>query len=484
MHPIEVLDLEPLRRFSGSVQHLVETRLWAQVLLGMLLGVLTGIALGPSAGWVSPGVAGPIVSWIALPGILFLALVQMIVVALVFASVVRGLAASENPAQLRALGAGAVIFFVVTTAIATAIGLGLALFVAPGDFLDAQAVRAAMQGVEAVAAPAPFEPPSLEQLPETIVGLLPQNPLASMAGGQMLQVILFAAVVGIALVNMAPEKSAPLFDLLGSIQEVCMKVVGFAMRLAPFAVFGLIARLTATVGIEVLAGMGVYVLTVLAGLLLLGALHLLLAFALGGQHPIAFLRGSREVLLLAFSTSSSAAVMPLSIQTAEDELHVPPSVARFVIPLGATINMNGTALYQGVATVFLAQVFNVDLGAGALLFVVVTAVAASIGSPATPGAGIVILAMVLEGVGIPVAGIALILGVDRILDMARTSANVAGDLTACVVLGRWSGLVSGVIEGPAPGLRGVAERVREGLHDAPGGQTRSALASCPGTRTA
>jgi Na+/H+-dicarboxylate symporter len=156
--------------------------------------------------------------------------------------------------------------------------------------------------------------------------------------------------------------------------------------------------------------------------------------------------------------------MPLSIETAEDRLRVSPSIARFLIPLGATINMNGTALYQGVATVFLAQVFNVDLGAWALLFVVVTAVAASIGSPATPGTGIVILAMVLEGVGIPVSGIALLLGVDRILDMSRTAANVAGDLTACVVLNRWTSVVSEVIEGPRPDLRSVAESVQKGLH--------------------
>ena len=455
-HPLEALDLEPLRRFTGSIQHLVETHLWARVLVGMLLGIALGIALGPSAGWVDPQVTGPIVSWIALPGILFLALIQMIVVALVFASVVRGIAASENPAQLRSLGIGGGIFFVVTTAFATAVGLGLALLVRPGDYLDSQAVRAAMAGGAGDTSPMPFALPSLDQLPELLVGLLPDNPLASMVGGQMLQVILFAAIVGIALVNMAPEKSAPLFDLLGSIQEVCMSVVGFAMRLAPFAVFGLVTRLTATVGVEVLAGMGVYVLTVLVGLALLICFHLILAFVLGGQRPIAFLRASRDVLLLAFSISSSAAVMPLSIQTAEDRLGVPPSIARFLIPLGATINMNGTALYQGVATVFLAQVFNVELGTGGLLFVVVTAVAASIGSPATPGTGIVILAMVLEGVGIPVAGIALILGVDRILDMSRTVANVAGDLTACTVLSRWAPSVSNAVEdhrGVEPGFR-------------------------------
>jgi len=467
-HPLEVLNLEPLRRFTGSVQHLVETHLWAQVLCGMGLGILVGVALGPTAGWVDPRLSAPLVSWLALPGILFLALIQMIVVALVFTSVVRGLAASENPEQLRALGIGGAAFFILTSAIATALGLGLAMLVRPGDYLDSEAIRSAMQAAAGGPAAIALEVPGLEKLPEVLVGLLPDNPLASMVSGQMLQVILFAIVVGVALVNMAPEKSAPLFDLLGSIQEVCMKVVGFAMRLAPVAVFGLVTRLTSTVGIEVLAGMGVYVLTVLLGLGLLMAMHLAIAFVFGGQNPIAFLRAARPVLLLAFSTSSSAAVMPLTLQTAEDELGVSPSISRFLIPLGATINMNGTALYQGVATVFLAQVFNVDLGTSGLVFVVVTAVAASIGSPATPGTGIVILAMVLEGVGIPVAGIALILGVDRILDMSRTASNVAGDLTACVVLSRWTPVVSEVIEGPID-AHAVAGNVREGLRTPPEG---------------
>jgi Na+/H+-dicarboxylate symporter len=228
------------------------------------------------------------------------------------------------------------------------------------------------------------------------------------------------------------------------------------MRLAPFAVFGLIARLTSTVGVEVLGGMAVYVLTVLAGLALMMVAFVVLAALAGGMSPIRFLSAVREVVLLAFSTSSSAAVMPLSIQTAEEKLSIRPSIARFLVPLGATVNMNGTALYQGVATVFLAQVFEVPLGLFALVLVVVTAVSASIGSPATPGAGIVILAMVLEGAGIPTAGIALILGVDRILDMSRTAINGTGDLTACVVLDRWMG------GEPAPTSSGIAE---EPLHE-------------------
>jgi Na+/H+-dicarboxylate symporter len=255
----------------------------------------------------------------------------------------------------------------------------------------------------------------------------------------MLEVILFAIVVGVALVNLAPQKSAPLFDLLGSVQEVCMKVVAWAMRLAPYAVFGLIARLISTVGVDVLGGMVVYVGTVLAGLAVMMGVFVALAALVGRLPPRRFVASVREVVLLAFSTSSSATVMPLSIETAEDKLGVRPSIARFLVPLGATVNMNGTALYQGVATVFLAQVFDIPLGVFGMLLVVVTAVSASIGSPATPGAGIVILAMVLEGVGIPTAGLALILGVDRILDMSRTAVNVTGDLTACVVVDRFFG---------------------------------------------
>ena len=450
-HPLEQIDLAPLRRLSHSLERLVETQLWARVMLGLILGISVGAALGPSAGLVAPAIAIPLSSWLALPGSLFLALVQMIVIPLVFSSVVRGLAAGENVQQLRQLGLAGAGFFVATTAIATALGLALALAIRPGRFLDASAVRAAMSSTVPIPSEVPT-PPALDQLPEVVIGLLPTNPLASMVGGEMLQVILFAVVMGVALVNLAPEKSAPLFDLLGSLQEVCMKVVAWAMRLAPFAVFGLVARLTSTVGVEVLGGMAVYVLTVLSGLALMMGGFVLLAALAGGMRPARFLASVREVVLLAFSTSSSAAVMPLSIETAEEKLGVRPSIARFLVPLGATVNMNGTALYQGVATVFLAQVFDVPLTFFGLLLVVVTAVSASIGSPATPGAGIVILAMVLEGAGIPTAGLALLLGVDRILDMSRTAINVTGDLTACVVLHRWTGDTDSLLEGRAGAL--------------------------------
>jgi Na+/H+-dicarboxylate symporter len=186
-------------------------------------------------------------------------------------------------------------------------------------------------------------------------------------------------------------------------------------------------------------GMGMYMLTVLLGLFLLLVLYLVIVYAFARINPVRFLRSMRELLLLAFSTSSSAAVMPLSIRTAEEQFHVRPSISQFVIPLGATINMNGTALYQGVATVFLAQVYGVEIGMGGLALVVVMAVGASIGSPATPGVGIVILSMLLSSIGIPAGGVALIMGVDRILDMCRTAVNVSGDIVTCTLMDRWIG---------------------------------------------
>jgi Na+/H+-dicarboxylate symporter len=204
------------------------------------------------------------------------------------------------------------------------------------------------------------------------------------------------------------------------------------MLLAPYAVFGLMAQLTSRTGWQTLIGLSVYVLTVVLGLALLLAAYLLFLRIAAGERPLQFLGKARELMLLAFSTSSSAAVMPLSMKTAIEKFDVRESVARFVIPLGATVNMNGTALYQSVAAVFLAQVYQVDLGIGALVLIVMTAVGASIGSPATPGVGIVILAGILTSIGVPPSGVALIIGVDRLLDMSRTSINVSGDLVASI----------------------------------------------------
>jgi Na+/H+-dicarboxylate symporter len=363
----------------------------------------------------------------------------MIVIPLVFASIIRGLAGTEDLEQLRKMGLRVVLFFIATTALAIIIGLGTALLIKPGTYIDSQALQATMGTMPATIEQATPGGININDLPQKLITLLPSNPLNSMVESNMLQVVVFAMVVGVALVMMAPVQSKPMLDLLGSLQEVCMTVVRWAMLLAPVAVFGLLAQLTAKLGVDALLGMAVYVGTVLLGLLLLLVVYLIIIFFVARQHPFSFIRSVRDVLLLAFSTSSSAAVMPLSIKTAEEKLGVRPSISQFVIPLGATINMNGTALYQGVAAIFLAQVFGVDISMGGMALIVLTAVGASIGAPATPGVGIVILSMVLGSVGIPAAGIALIMGVDRILDMSRTAINVCGDLVAAKLMDRWVG---------------------------------------------
>ncbi len=447
---LEVLNPVSLKHLSHYLASLVEGRLWLKVLIGMFAGLLAGVLLGPSMGLVDARTGVLIGNWLALPGQLFLAVIQMIVVPLVVASVIRGLAASENLEQLRQLGLVVTTFFIVTTAIAAMIGLTIAGVLGPGESLSGSIERAAEASAEAAAAPVI---PGMADLPSALIGLLPGNPLSSMVQNEMLQVVLFSMIVGVALVSMPPVQSRPLLDLLGSLQQVCMTVVRWCMVLAPIAVFGLMARLTSQIGLEALISMAFYVCTVLLGLALMLVVYLILLFVFARLSPGEFLGATRELLLLAFSTSSSAAVMPLSIKTAEEALHVRPSIAQFVIPLGATINMTGTALYQGVAAMFLAQVYGIDIGLGGMLLVVAMAVGAAVGSPGTPGVGIVILAMVLTTVGIPAEGVALIMGVDRILDMSRTSVNVAGDVVAARLMERWVGPGRECVDAdPPPGL--------------------------------
>ena len=436
---IEYLYPRSLKYLADYLQSLVRGRLWLQVLVGMVLGITVGIMMGPSVGWISPAIAATVSDWLAFPGKLFLALIQMIVIPLVFASIIRGLAATEDLEQLRKMGSRVVLYFVATTALAIIIGLVVASVIKPGTYIDSQTLQATMAATPVTIEQTAEVGINFKELPQKVITLLPANPLSSMVESDMLQVVIFAMVIGVALVMMAPAQSKPMLDLLGSLQEVCMTVVRWAMMLAPVAVFGLLAQLTAKLGLDALLGMAIYVGTVLLGLLLLFLVYLVIIFFVARLNPLVFIKSVRDVLLLAFSTSSSAAVMPLSIKTAEEKLKVRPSVSQFVIPLGATINMNGTALYQGVAAIFLAQVFGIEIGIGGMTLIVLTSVGASIGAPATPGVGIVILAMVLSTVGIPAAGIALIMGVDRVLDMSRTAINVAGDLVAAKLMDRWVG---------------------------------------------
>ncbi len=414
---------------------LVRTRLWLQVLIAMALGVAFGIAIGPTTGWVDPDISLTLGAWVALPGKLFLLAIQFVVVPLIVASVIRGIAAGEGPTGLGELGLKTTVFFVASTVLAVALGIGVALLIQPGSFVDSAAITAALAGdTAATPAVSPRQPPTVGEIPELIASLFPRDPLTTFTSGNMLQIVIAAIIIGVAVVMTASEQRRPLLDLLASVQAACMVIVGFVLRLAPLAVFGLLAQISARIGISALIGTGMYVVTVIVGLALLLLVYLLTARLLGRRRIREFLRASREVMLLAFSTSSSAAVMPVTLTTAEQKLRVRSNVARFVIPLGTTINMAGTALYQAIATLFLAQIFAVDIGLSGMILIVVMATGAAIGSPGTPGVGIVILATILTSVGVPPSGVAIILGVDRLLDMCRTVVNVTGDMVASVTI--------------------------------------------------
>ena len=431
------------RKFSRSLLNLgdqltslMRERLWLQVVIGMFLGVVTGIVIGPGFDLVPSQTSLLIANWVAFPGQLFLMAIQFVVIPLVVASVIRGICSGQGTENLGRLSGSTVTFFVGTTIVAVLIGVTIAILVGPGNYIDSTTMQSTLAETQADAAKAATLP-GLADFPGVIVALFPRDPLTSFVSGNMLQIVITAAIIGIALLSLPLEQSRPLMDLLASIQAVCMVIVKWVLRFAPLAVFGLLAEITAKVGIGTLLGMGIYVLVAVAGLLLLFVIYLLIGWAVSGSSPLKLMGQMREVLLLAFSTSSSAAVMPLTLSTVEEKLAVPSYIARFVVPLGTTINMGGTAIYQGIATIFLAQVFNVDIGLAGILLVVVMATGAAIGSPGTPGVGIVILATILSTVGIPAAGIAIIIGVDRPLDMLRTIVNVTGDMVACLVMKRF-----------------------------------------------
>lgn len=425
-----------LLNLGDQLTSLMLERLWLQVVIGMFLGVVTGIVIGPGFDLVPSQTSLLIANWVAFPGQLFLMAIQFVVIPLVVASVIRGICSGQGTENLGRLSGSTVTFFVGTTIVAVLIGVTIAILVGPGNYIDSTTMQSTLAETQVDAAKATTLP-GLADFPGVIIALFPRDPLTSFVSGNMLQIVITAAIIGIALLSLPLEQSRPLMDLLASVQAVCMVIVKWVLRFAPLAVFGLLAEITAKVGIGTLLGMGIYVLVAVAGLLLLFVIYLLIGWAVSGSSPLKLIGQMREVLLLAFSTSSSAAVMPLTLSTVEEKLGVPSFIARFVVPLGTTINMGGTAIYQGIATIFLAQVFNVDIGLAGILLVVVMATGAAIGSPGTPGVGIVILATILSTVGIPAAGIAIILGVDRPLDMLRTIVNVTGDMVACLVMKRF-----------------------------------------------
>jgi len=437
----------PDKNFRGSfssLRYLIRANLWAQILIGLVLGIGVGLLLSPQGGGlVSDARVDSVAAWVAVPGHLFLAIIQMVVVPLVVASIVLGIGASSDTAALKRIGLRIVPYFLCTTVIAVTLGLCLGQWIQPGRFVDAEQVNQPLNIETSVSSEAiDSANPGTEIAPtlaDRVVEFIPTNLTVAVLERSMMQIVVFAIFLGVALLAIGQARAAALIELFRSIQEACMKIVGWAMAIAPVAVFSLLCSITTQIGLNAIVSMAAYVLTVIAGLSALLLVYLLIVAVIARRSPWKFLSDIRAVQLLAFSTSSSAAVMPLTISTAEKKLGVSPSIAQFTVPLGATVNMDGTAVYQAIATVFLAQVYGIEMTTGTLILVAASTVGASIGAPSTPGVGIVILATILQQAGIPASGIALILGVDRILDMLRTTVNVTGDLTACLVMDRWMG---------------------------------------------
>lgn len=433
---LEFVNPKSWAQLADQLKGLIRSKLWLQIIIAMLLGIGVGVLLGPTVGLIPADTAKVIGEWIALPGYFFLALIQMIIVPLVFSSVIRGIASNEDVEQLRKTGLRLVIYFLMTTTVAVTLGIVVGLVIQPGTYVDISAQPDMEAEIPTDAEIS--EGLSIEQIPEQIVGLLPNNPLSAMTNSEMLQIVIFAFAFGLALISMPVKTAKPMLDFLASLEEVCMTIVRWAMLMVPIAVLGLIAKVTLQTGVEVLQSLGFYVATVLIGFLLLLIFYLLVVTVLGRRNPLTFLGKIREPMIMAFSTNSSAATMPVSIQTAEEKLNIQPSIARFIIPIGATVNMDASALYQGLATIFIAQMYGIDLPIATLVVIVLTAVGASIGTPATPGVGIIILSSVLVSVGIPLEGLTLLIGIDRILELFRAALNVTGDLVASTVLDRQS----------------------------------------------
>ncbi len=404
----------------------------ARVLAGLGAGAAFGLVLNVLRR-TGPGAAAWIDRWLVsggaldIAGRLFFSAIQMLVVPLVLVSLVCGVAGVGDLRRFGRIGGKVLGLYLVTTAVAITLALGLALVVRPGACVAGGAAAAAWE--------APPAPP----LADVIVELVPKNPFAAMASGNMLQVIVFALLAGAALA-LAGARAAGLRALLDQANEVLLGMVGLIMRVAPVGVFALIAKVLAVQGIDVAGRLLLYMATVLGAL----ALHVLVVYVgllrgVGRLSPARFFRKMEPVLAVAFSTSSSNATLPVTLETVEHRMGVSGSIASFSLPLGATINMDGTAIMQGVATAFLSQVYGVHLGVQDLVLVVLMATLASIGTAGVPGVGMVTLAMVLRQVGLPVEGIGLILGVDRLLDMARTVVNVTGDAVVTVVVAHGEG---------------------------------------------
>ncbi len=382
-------------------------------LLSILLGVFAGVQFPE------------IMLKLRILGDIFLSLLKMIIVPLVFTSVFIAMLGLGDIARFRDMGIKTIAYYVTTTALSVTVGLLMVNLIDPGKG------GAQVPPAEAV----DVKPLTIE---DVVWSIIPSNPVQSFVEGKVLQIIFFAVLLGLATLAVSGEKMKHVFNLFDGLNDGLINLTRWVIKLTPVGVFALVGFMVADMGLGVFLSLWEYALTVVLGLLIHALVTLpLLAYLLGRYNPYRYFLKVREAVLLAFSTASSAATLPVSMQVSEEKGKVKKETAGFVLPLGATINMDGTALYESVAAVFIANVYGVDLGLPQMIMIFLTATLASIGAAAIPGAGLVMLTLVLSSVGVPLEGIGLIIAVDRFLDMLRTSINVWGDLNGAKIIDRF-----------------------------------------------
>ncbi|MCK6606805.1 MAG: dicarboxylate/amino acid:cation symporter [Flavobacterium sp.] len=406
-----------------------------QILLGMVFGVLFAFILIQFT-WGKD----VIVDWVKPFGTIFINLLKLIAVPLILASLIKGISDLKDISKLSKMGGRTIGLYVLTTVIAVSIGLVIVNIIKPGSFISEQ-TRTELVSSYTADANSKIEAANKQSEVgplQSLIDIVPDNIIkASADNGNMLQVIFFAVIFGIAMILLPEDKSKPVKDFFDSFNEIILKMIDIIMLFSPIGVFALLAAIVAeSPSLDLFKALGMYGLTVIIGLILVMSFYLFLVKVFAKKSPKFFINGISPAQLLAFSTSSSAATLPVTMERTVDNLGVDDEVASFVLPIGATINMDGTSLYQAVAAVFIAQSFGMDLSLATQLGIIVTATLASIGSAAVPGAGMVMLVIVLAQAGIPEAGLALIFAIDRPLDMCRTTVNVTGDAAVSMIVAK------------------------------------------------
>jgi Na+/H+-dicarboxylate symporter len=398
----------------------------------IFLGAAAGVALGLA--FASLGAASPVTqqgTYLAgLIGTLFVNMLKMIVIPLVFTSIAVGVANLKQHQQMHRVWTCTVGFFVFSMLLAIVVGLSMAHIVRPGHGLHLEMFAHVMSGSSPEAA-------SAADFFARFLHTAFMDPVKAMAQGDVFAVVVFALILGVALVK-GGERFTRVHELLEDVLGIMLMLVGWIMRLAPLGIMALLAKLMATQNAAMLSTLATFIAMVIGSLLLHGAVLLpLILYLVTGVTPWHFWRGAREALITAFATSSSAATLPVTLRCTEQHLHVKPDIAGFVIPLGATVNMDGTALYEAAAALFVANLVGMDLSLAQQLVVVITAMISAIGAPGIPSAGMVTMVMVLQSVGLPAEAIAILLPIDRLLDTFRTAVNVEGDMVGSLVVQKW-----------------------------------------------